>query len=102
MVSAGRLIQTSSSSVLGCASRAGPGRPRKGDDMKKLVTRVLFAALVVSVASFAFAGDTADGSWTGVITDTSCGEKGAKAGHADCAAKCVKEHGAKYALYTPT
>lgn len=69
--------------------------------MKKLVTRVLFAALVVSVASFAFAGDTADGSWTGVITDTSCGEKGAKAGHADCAAKCVKEHGAKYALYTP-
>lgn|SRR5512134_2995869 len=69
--------------------------------MKKLVTRVLFAALVVSVASFAFAGDMADGSWTGVITDTSCGEKGAKAGHADCAAKCVKEHGAKYALYTP-
>lgn len=68
--------------------------------MKKIVTRVLIAAFVVSLASFAFAGDMAPGSWTGFVTDTSCGAKGAKAGHADCAAKCVKEHGAKYALYT--
>src|SRR5512143_588466 len=68
--------------------------------MKKLVTRVLLAAFVVSLASFAFAGDMTEGTWTGFITDTQCGAKGAKAGHADCAAKCVKEHGAKYALYT--
>lgn len=69
--------------------------------MKKLISRVLLAALVVSLASFAFAGEMAEGSWTGFVTDTQCGAKGAKAGHADCAAKCVKEHGAKYALYTP-
>jgi len=38
----------------------------------------------------------ADGSWTGYISDSVCGAKGANEKHADCAAKCVKEHGAKY------
>ena len=38
----------------------------------------------------------AQGSWTGWISDSGCGVKGTKDGHADCAAKCVKEHGAKY------
>ena len=65
--------------------------------MKKLVSRILLAALVASVASFAIAGE--EGSWTGVVTDTGCGAKGAKADHAACAHKCVKG-GAKYALYT--
>ncbi len=68
--------------------------------MKKLVTRVLLVAFVIGLASFALAGDMAEGSWTGFVTDTQCGAKGAKAEHASCAAKCVKEHGAKYALYT--
>jgi hypothetical protein len=68
--------------------------------MKKAISRVLLAAVVVSLASFAFAGDAMEGSWTGFVTDTSCGAKGATADHASCAAKCVKEHGAKYALYT--
>jgi hypothetical protein len=68
--------------------------------MKKLVPRLLLAVLVASLTSFAFAGDATDGSWTGIITDTGCGAKGAKAEHADCAHKCVKEKGAKYALYT--
>jgi hypothetical protein len=69
--------------------------------MKNAISRVLLAALVVSLASFAYAGDAVEGSWTGFVTDTDCGAKGAKADHAACAAKCVKEHGAKYALYTP-
>jgi hypothetical protein len=67
--------------------------------MKKALSRVLLVALVVGIASFAFAADA--GEWTGWVTDTSCGAKGASAEHAACAAKCVKEHGAKYALYTP-
>lgn len=33
---------------------------------------------------------------TGYISDSHCGAKGAKAGHKECAAKCVTEHGAKY------
>ncbi len=66
--------------------------------MTKWISRTLILALALGSASFAFAGD---GSWTGWVTDSSCGEKGAKASHADCAVKCVKEKGAKYALYTP-
>ena len=68
--------------------------------MKKAISRVLVVAVVVGLASFAFAGDMTEGSWTGWVTDTACGAKGAKAEHADCAHKCVKEKGAKYALYT--
>jgi hypothetical protein len=67
--------------------------------MKKIITRALVFAVVLGVASMAMAAAT-DGSWTGWVTDTHCGEKGAKAGHEACAAKCVKE-GGKYALYSP-
>jgi hypothetical protein len=41
-------------------------------------------------------------TWHGWVTDTECGAKGANAKHADCATKCVKEKGAKYALYNTT
>ena len=70
--------------------------------MKKLVSRVLVTALVVGLASFAYAHDHGEeASWTGTVTDSGCGEKGAKSAHADCARSCVKNKGAKYALYTP-
>jgi hypothetical protein len=42
-----------------------------------------------------------EGSWTGWVTDTHCGAKGDNSKHADCAKKCVKQMGAKFALYTP-
>jgi hypothetical protein len=54
---------------------------------------VAVAALVLCSAAFTMA---ADGSWTGYISDSECGVKGANDKHAACAAKCVKEHGAKY------
>ena len=61
--------------------------------------------VVVSLALVLFAGISLalpkEDSWTGWVTDTMCGAKGATSKHADCANKCVKEHGAKYALYTP-
>ena len=50
-------------------------------------------ALVLGTAVFALA---ADGTWTGYISDSACGAKGANADHAACATKCVKEKGAKY------
>jgi len=54
------------------------------------------------VASPSWAGEKGkEGSWTGWITDTHCGAKGNNSKHADCATKCVKTMGAKYALYTP-
>jgi hypothetical protein len=55
---------------------------------------------LAAVIAFAFCAATltlgADGTWTGYISDSHCGAKGAKAGHADCATKCVKEHGGSY------
>jgi len=58
--------------------------------------KVKFAAgfaLILCSAALTFG---ADGSWTGYITDSACGAKGANDKHADCAVKCVKEKGAKY------
>ncbi|HKD11157.1 MAG TPA: hypothetical protein VKE50_03740 [Thermoanaerobaculia bacterium] len=67
--------------------------------MKKAISRILVLALALGIASYMAAAD--EGSWTGYVTETHCGEKGAKEGHADCAIKCVKEKGAKWALYNP-
>ncbi|MEO8431698.1 MAG: hypothetical protein ABI592_09340 [Acidobacteriota bacterium] len=66
--------------------------------MKKILLGSLLFAFAVFVASPAFADE---GSWTGFVTDSGCGASGAKADHADCAVKCVKEKGAKWALYNP-
>lgn len=63
---------------------------------------IICMAALLFVAGIAFTGQKEAGkagSWSGVITDDMCGAKGAKADHAACATKCVKEHGAKYALY---
>lgn len=50
-------------------------------------------ALLLCGAALSFASPD---KWTGYISDSQCGAKGADPKHADCAAKCVKEHGAKY------
>jgi hypothetical protein len=55
--------------------------------MKKTIVLVLALALC-------FAGLTAlaapkDESWSGWISDSKCGVKGANAGHAACAKKCI-------------
>lgn len=57
---------------------------------------VLLFALVALAAPLAVSADS--GSWTGWITDSGCGAKGAGPGHADCAKKCA-EGGAKLVLY---
>ena len=59
------------------------------------------ARFSIAIAVMLFAGAlaiAADNSWTGWISDSQCGVKGAndKAGTAECTTKCVKEHGAKY------
>ncbi len=65
--------------------------------------RLLICAVVLLLAAgMSLAGGKGkEGSWTGWVTDTHCGEKGAKDGHTACANKCVKEMSAKYALYNP-
>lgn len=57
--------------------------------MKK--TTVLLALLVLTaLLALPLAGAGTKGSWTGWITDTQCGAKGAKAEHKDCTSKCLK------------
>jgi len=58
--------------------------------------KVKFAAGLALTLCTAVLTLGADGSWTGYISDSACGAKGANEKHAECAAKCVKEHGAKY------
>jgi hypothetical protein len=69
--------------------------------MKKLVSRTLVLAVVLGFGLTTLAS-AQDGTWTGWVTDDHCGAAGAKAAHADCAAKCVKEKGAKWAVYNTT
>ena len=57
-------------------------------------------AVLVAVGLLAARQDNAKpGSWSGTITNNMCGAKDASAAKADCTTKCVKSHGAKYALY---
>ena len=55
-----------------------------------------------SLTAFAFffcaasVAPPADGTWTGWISDSQCGAKGAHEGAGECTTKCVKEKGAKY------
>lgn len=65
--------------------------------MPKSIMRLAALALLLGLTSFALAADM--NSWNGWITDTACAAKGASASHADCAVKCVKDKGAKWALY---
>jgi hypothetical protein len=60
------------------------------------IMKIRFA---VAMAATLFAGAlamAADGSWTGWISDSQCGVKGANDKAGECTTKCVKEHGAKY------
>jgi hypothetical protein len=64
---------------------------RRGLNMKVKFAAGLALTLCTAVLTLG-----ADGSWTGYISDSACGAKGANDKHAACAEKCVKEKGAKY------
>jgi Protein of unknown function (DUF5818) len=59
--------------------------------MKARYSMAIVAALFAGTLAMA-----ADNSWTGWISDSQCGAKGANEKARDCTIKCVKEHGAKY------
>ena len=64
-----------------------------------MTKRLLICSLALVLLAGASLSSPKDATWTGWVTDSMCGYKGAD--HADCAKKCVTGHGAKYALYTP-
>ncbi len=61
--------------------------------MKKTVILGFVLLLGLSLSLYA-----AEGKWTGWITDEHCGAAGAKAGHKECALKCLSE-GKKLVFY---
>jgi hypothetical protein len=62
-------------------------------NVKKMLALVSLVALAVVFAIPAFSHEVA-GSWTGYVTDSHCGKKGAVKEHtADCVEKCVKGGG---------
>jgi hypothetical protein len=54
-----------------------------------------FATLVAAMLFSAALTMAADGTWTGYISDSTCGAKGANEKAGQCTTKCVKD-GAKY------
>jgi hypothetical protein len=57
-----------------------------------------FAAFSLLLATFSLSASAQDQTktWTGWVSESSCGVKGMKAKHKDCALKCVKEKDAKW------
>lgn len=68
--------------------------------MKKSLIRIVVLAAVLCTATFALAGDA--GTWTGWVTDTHCAAKADMLSNAECATKCVKDKGAKWAFVNST
>lgn len=62
--------------------------------MRKTASSLLVALTILLRAGTALA----EGSWTGWITDSHCGAKGARADHVECAKKCAAK-GASFVLY---
>ncbi len=64
--------------------------------MKKALSTFGLLAALVATLSLAKVTIAKDMTWTGWISDSACGAKGANAGHAACATKCVKDKGASW------
>lgn len=68
--------------------------------MKRVLSTLSMAAVTVVALGFLAVGQLRADSWTGWISDSGCGAKGASAKHKACALKCVKG-GAKYVFVDP-
>jgi len=63
------------------------------------VKKTIVLAIVLCFAGLTTWAAPNDQSWTGWISDSKCGAKGANAGHASCAKKCI-DAGEKPVLVT--
>lgn len=64
--------------------------------MKKVSNTLGLAAALLFSLGLVSSANAKSHSWTGWISDSACGAKGANAGAKDCTIKCVKEKGASY------
>jgi hypothetical protein len=63
--------------------------------MRRVTNLLAVLGLVLAMVSIAGAQEKTM-TWTGWISDSACGAKGATAAHKDCGVKCVKDKGASY------
>ena len=63
--------------------------------MKRIFSTTVLAAALIA-AGLLTAGQARADSWTGWISDSGCGAKGAAAEHKSCAVACVTKKGAKW------
>lgn len=64
--------------------------------MKKLMNVLGIAAVLLFTAGLASNANAKSDTWTGWISDSACGAKGANADAKDCTVRCVKGQGASY------
>jgi formyltetrahydrofolate hydrolase len=64
--------------------------------MRKAVTSFVVLAALVAVLSLKTVAEAKTMTWTGWISDSSCGVKGANAAHKACAETCMKTKGATW------
>ena len=71
------------------------GRVQSLDSFGGSIMKFRFASIAAAALFAATMCMAADGTWTGWISDSQCGAKGANAKAGECTTKCVKG-GAKY------
>jgi hypothetical protein len=65
--------------------------------MKKILSTMALVAMLCAALGLAVqAKEGKTTTWTGWVSDSSCGAKGTSADHKACASKCVKEKGASW------
>jgi hypothetical protein len=64
--------------------------------MKRVFSGAAVGVVLMLAFSITAASKSRSSTWTGWISDSSCGAKGVSADHKDCALKCVHEKGAKF------
>ncbi|HEV2419777.1 MAG TPA: hypothetical protein VGX94_18420 [Terriglobia bacterium] len=68
--------------------------------MRKIYSMLGIAAMMLFVFSLPAAARQKKASWTGWISDSSCGVKGMSAAHKACALTCVHQKGASFVFVT--
>lgn len=68
--------------------------------MRKTYSLVGIAAMLFLIFSLPAVARQKQASWTGWISDSSCGAKGMSASHKNCALTCVHQKGASFVFVT--
>jgi len=68
--------------------------------MKRAIVACSMFVVLLATISLATLADQKAMTWTGWVSDSSCGVKGASAAHKACAKTCMKDKGASWVFVT--